>query len=217
MLELGVKFLISYFLGSIMGALVVGKLKGGVDIRQMGSGNAGGTNALRTQGWVFALGVVIIDVGKGALAAGWVPALSLPYVGTDSEVPRALIVYTCAAAGVAGHVWPIWYRFRGGKGAATLMGTFAALAPGLLIPMLLAFVLTLTLFGYVGLATMTAGVVTAVYTALMWLPAEQPLFIYALGCALYLIYTHRSNIVRMRAGTEPKNTKLMLFHKGGAQ
>ena len=65
MLELGVKILISYFIGSLMGAMIVGKLRGGVDIRTMGSGNAGGTNALRTQGALFALGVVIIDVGKG--------------------------------------------------------------------------------------------------------------------------------------------------------
>ena len=70
MLELGVKFLLSYFIGSVMGSLVIGRLYGGVDIRKVGSGNAGGTNALRTQGWVFALGVVIIDIGKGAVGAG---------------------------------------------------------------------------------------------------------------------------------------------------
>ena len=67
MLELGIKFLISYFIGSVMGALVMGRISGGVDIRTMGSGNAGGTNALRTQGWLFALGVVVIDVGKLSL------------------------------------------------------------------------------------------------------------------------------------------------------
>ena len=65
MLELGVKFLISYFIGSLMGSMIIGKLRGGIDIRTMGSGNAGGTNALRTQGMAFALGVVIIDLGKG--------------------------------------------------------------------------------------------------------------------------------------------------------
>ena len=75
MLELGVKFLISYFIGSLMGAMIMGKLRGGVDIRTMGSGNAGGTNALRTQGIVFALGVVIVDIGKGVIGAGLVPGL----------------------------------------------------------------------------------------------------------------------------------------------
>ena len=63
MLELGVKFLLSYFIGSILGSSLMGKIYGGVDIRTMGSGNAGGTNALRTQGWAFALGVIIVDVG----------------------------------------------------------------------------------------------------------------------------------------------------------
>ena len=66
MLELGVKFLIAYFVGSLMGAMIVGRIRGGVDIRTMGSGNAGGTNALRTQGIVFALGVVIIAVSRRA-------------------------------------------------------------------------------------------------------------------------------------------------------
>ncbi len=215
MFELGVKFLISYFLGSVMGALVVGRLKGGVDIREMGSGNAGGTNALRTQGLGFALGVVIIDVGKGVLAAGVVPWLQ--WIPADPDVPRDLVVYSCAAAGVAGHVWPVWYRFRGGKGAATLVGTIAALAPGLLIPLLVSFALMLTLFGYVGLATITAGIVTAVVAGLTRLPEDQSLFVYAVLCALYLVYTHRSNIGRMRTGTEPKNTRLMIFHRGGAQ
>ena len=88
LLELGVKFLISYFIGSLMGALIVGRIRGGVDIRTMGSGNAGGTNALRTQGVMFALGVVIIDVGKGALGAGLVPLLDLPFVGIDPTISR---------------------------------------------------------------------------------------------------------------------------------
>ena len=77
MLELGVKFLISYFIGSLMGAMIVGKLRGGIDIRTMGSGNAGGTNAFRTQGFWFALAVVIIDIGKGALATWMIPLLAI--------------------------------------------------------------------------------------------------------------------------------------------
>ena len=87
MLELGVKFLISYFIGSLMGAMIVGKLRGGIDIRTMGSGNAGGTNALRTQGIAFAVGVVIVDIGKGYVGAGIVPGLDLPFVPTDPTYP----------------------------------------------------------------------------------------------------------------------------------
>lgn len=216
MLELGIKFLISYFLGSVMGAIVVGKIRGGVDIRTMGSGNAGGTNALRTQGKLFALGVIIIDVGKGALAAGLVPALTIPMVAADPTLPRTLLTLCCAAGAVIGHVWPMWHRFRGGKGAATLVGTMTVLAPELLLPVLGVWLLCLTLVGYVGLATMAAAVAAAVYLAVTRLPADQALFVYTVLAALFMMYTHRSNIARMRGGEEPKNTKLMLFGRGGS-
>ncbi len=213
MLELGIKFLLSYFIGSVMGSMVVGALKGGVDIRTAGSGNPGGTNALRTQGWLFAIGVVIIDVGKGAIAAGVIPALSLPLVADDPEVPLAVLTYCCAAAAVLGHVWPIWYGFDGGKGAATVVGTVAVLAPVLLIPILIVWLLFLVQFGYVGLATMAAGIAAPIYLALTRLPADQPLFVYMLLCAAFLVYTHRSNIQRMRAGNENKNTRVMIFRR----
>ncbi len=83
MLELGVKILLAYLLGSLIGSLLVGQLRGGVDIRKLGSGNAGGTNALRTQGWSFALWVMIIDIGKGWLAAGLLAPMNLPGIGID--------------------------------------------------------------------------------------------------------------------------------------
>ena len=87
MLELGLKTLIAYLLGAVLGSLVMGRFRG-VDIRQQGSGNAGGTNALRTQGWKFALGVVVIDVGKALLAVGWLSGAVLPLVGIDPAVDR---------------------------------------------------------------------------------------------------------------------------------
>lgn len=213
MLELGVKFLLSYFLGSVMGSMVIGKLRGGIDIRSMGSGNAGGTNALRTQGWTFALGVLAIDIGKGAIGAGLIPALNLPAVGYDPTVDRAWLALSCAAGVVVGHVWPIWHNFRGGKGAATLIGTLIVLAPGLLLPVLLVWAWVLVLFGYVGLATMSAGLFAPVYLSLTRWPADQPLFVYTVVLSLYLVYSHRSNIQRMLAGTESRNTHLMVFRR----
>jgi acyl phosphate:glycerol-3-phosphate acyltransferase len=213
MLELGVKFLLSYFVGSLMGSMIVGKLRGGIDIRSMGSGNAGGTNALRTQGWAFALGVLVIDIGKGVVGAGLVPALDLPLIGNDPTIPRVWLGLSCAAATVIGHVWPIWHNFRGGKGAATLVGTLIVLAPGLLLPVLLVWAWMLMLFGYVGLATMAAGLSAPIYLALTRLPEDQPLFLYSAVLSLYLLYSHRSNIKRMVAGTESRNTHLMLFRR----
>jgi glycerol-3-phosphate acyltransferase PlsY len=213
MLELGVKFLISYFLGSVMGAMVMGRIRGGVDIRTMGSGNAGGTNALRTQGPLFALGVVVIDVGKGILGAGVVPALDLPFVGIDPEVSRTWLALSCAAATVFGHVWPFFHRFRGGKGAATYVGTFIVLNPAVILPMLLVWAWVVVFSGYVGLATMTAAVSVPVWLGATRLPEDQGLFIYSAVMALFIIFWHRANIQRMRRGEEHRNERLMLFRR----
>ncbi len=213
MLELSVKFLLSYFVGSVMGSMLVGWFRGGVDIRTMGSGNAGGTNALRTQGWIFALGVVIIDVGKGALGAGVVPGLNLPYVGTDPTLSREWLTLCCAAAAVIGHVWPMWHNFRGGKGAATLAGTFLVLSPELLLPVLLAWAIVLTSFGYVGFATIAATITAPIFIAATRFPDDQPLFIYCVTMILMIIFTHRSNLQRMRDGSESRQVRLMLFRR----
>jgi glycerol-3-phosphate acyltransferase PlsY len=213
MLELGVKFLISYFLGSVMGAMVMGRVRGGVDIRTMGSGNAGGTNALRTQGPVFALGVVLIDVGKGVIGAGLIPVLDLPFVGIDPEISRTWLALSCAAAAVFGHVWPFYHRFRGGKGAATYVGTFIALNPAVILPMLLVWAWVVVLSGYVGLATMTAAVSVPVWLAATRLPGDQGLFIYSVVMAMFIIFWHRANIERMRRGEEDRKERLMLFRR----
>ncbi len=213
MLELAIKFLLSYFLGSIMGSLAVGRIRGGVDIRTMGSGNAGGTNALRTQGAAFAIGVMLIDVGKGVIATAIVPGIDVPFVGESPDVSREWLQLCCAAAAVIGHVWPVWHQFRGGKGAATLIGTLTVLAPYLLLPVLVAWILVLVLTGYVGLSTMLAGFTAPVALALVRLPDEQPVFIYCSVMAMYLVFSHRSNLQRMKAGTETKVTRAMIFHR----
>jgi glycerol-3-phosphate acyltransferase PlsY len=213
MLELGIKFLLSYFIGSLMGSMIVGRIRGGVDIRTMGSGNAGGTNALRTQGLIFAIGVVLIDVGKGAVAAGVIPALDIPFVGIDPGISRTWLVISCAAAAVFGHVWPFYHGFKGGKGAATYVGTFIVLNPALIIPLILVWAWVLVLTGYVGLATMTAAVALPLWLAITRLPADQALFIYSAVMALFIVYWHRSNIRRMRRGEEHRNTRLMVFRR----
>lgn len=211
MLELGVKFLIGYFLGSLMGSLLVGYFKGGVDIRTMGSGNAGGTNALRTQGLRFAAGVVLIDVGKGALAAGVVPGLDIPCIGIDPAVSREWLMPVCAGAAVIGHVWPVYHRFQGGKGAATLLGTIAVLAPMLLLPLFAVFLVVLVVSGFVGLSTMSAVAAMPVWLALTGLSGQVPLFAYAGFMAVFIVYCHRANIARMRQGVENRNPKVMLL------
>ncbi len=215
MLELGVKFLISYFIGSLMGAMIVGKLRGGVDIREMGSGNAGGTNALRTQGALFALGVVIIDIGKGVIGAGLVPGLEIPFVAADPIISRTWLTLCCATAVVLGHVWPIYHNFKGGKGAGTYIGTLIFLGPQLIIGVVFVWAWVLVMTGFVGLATMTAASALPIYLGIWFLPDGQPLFIYSVVMAAFIIFWHRSNIQRMRNGTEHRNTAVMIFKRKG--
>lgn len=213
MLELGTKFLLSYFIGSLMGSLIMGRIRGGVDIRKMGSGNAGGTNALRTQGFTFALGVVLIDIGKGIIGAGWVPGLALPFIEASADISRTWLTISCAAGTVIGHVWPVWHDFRGGKGAATLVGTLVILAPTIILPVLATWAIVLSLSGFVGLATICAGIAAPVIVGMTILPEQQPVFIYCTGMAMYLIFSHRSNIARMRNGTENRVTRAMIFKR----
>ncbi|MGQ0430065.1 MAG: glycerol-3-phosphate 1-O-acyltransferase PlsY [Gammaproteobacteria bacterium] len=209
MLELGLKTLLAYLLGSLLGALIAGALRG-VDIREQGSGNAGGTNALRTQGFWFAAATVAIDVGKGWLAAGWLPGAVLPGVAADPAVSREWLAIACAAAAVVGHVWPLYHEFRGGKGGATLIGVLAALAPAAVPVAIAAWLVVAMLSGFAGLATMLAAVTVPVSVALLH-PGERPLLVFALAMAAFIIWAHRSNIARMRAGSEPRLARLWLL------
>jgi len=208
-LELGFKALIAYLLGSVIGSLLLGTLRG-VDIRSQGSGNAGGTNALRTQGWAFALGVVVVDVGKALLAVGWLPGLELPGIGIDPGVDREWLAVACATAVVFGHVYPVWYEFRGGKGAATLLGAVAVLAPIALVPVLLVWLATVMLTGYVGLGTMLGTATLPLYFASV-APRSTPLMVFGAVLAAFIVFTHRSNVQRMRDGVENRARRLWLL------
>lgn len=209
MLELGLKTLIAYLLGSVMGGLVAGSARG-VDIREQGSGNLGGTNALRTQGFWFACATVVVDVGKGWLAAGWLAGAAIAGVAADPAVGRDWLAAACAAAAVAGHVWPLYHEFRGGKGGATFIGTLLAFAPAT-VPVALAVWLVVAMFsGFAGLATMVAAV--SVPLAAAFLDAGPPsLVVFTVAMAAFIVWAHRGNIARMRAGTELRLGRLWLL------
>ena len=207
MLELGLKSLLAYLLGSVAGALVLGQFCG-FDIRAEGSGNAGATNALRTRGAPFAAAVLLIDLAKGWIGAALVPALGWP--APDPALPREWLAVACAAAVVLGHVWPVWYGFRGGKGAATVVGVVGAIEPRLLVPLLGSWLVVLLLTGFVSLATMLAGVALVIAVAVLE-PANTPLIGFCAALAAFIIYTHRSNITRLRAGNENRARRLWLL------
>jgi acyl phosphate:glycerol-3-phosphate acyltransferase len=214
MLELGVKLLIAYLLGTLLGSLILGRLRG-VDIRSMGSGNAGATNALRTQGKLFGFWVLLIDIAKGVVAVAWLPQAVLPAVGVDPGLSREWLTVACGFAVIVGHVYPVWFGFRGGKGAATVVGVVAGLELRLLLPLLISWIVVLLLTGYVGLATMLSAVALTAAVCVLE-PNNVPLLSFCAAVALFIIYTHRSNIARMRAGQENRVRRLWLFRSRAA-
>jgi glycerol-3-phosphate acyltransferase PlsY len=207
MLILFVKLLLAYLLGSLSGSLILGRFRG-VDIRTQGSGNAGGTNAFRTQGWRFALGVVAIDIAKGALASGL--AFLPPQAAGVAPLTVAL---ACGVACAIGHVWPVFFGFRGGKGAAVFIGVLAVCLPMSIPFLLLAWLLVLTITGYVGLATIVAGIVLV--PVALWLGHEAPVTWVGFACAIaaLLVFTHRSNVARLISGTENRFEKVRIWHR----
>ena len=200
-----VNVLLAYLLGSFSGSLMLGALRK-VDIRLSGSGNAGGTNAFRTQGFRFALGVVLIDVTKGVLASALLARLHLfgPAVAGDL-VTQAML---CGFAAIVGHCFPVWHGFRGGKGAATAVGVLCVVQPLALVPMLLTWLVVLTVTGWVGLATILAGI--SLVPVFLWLKAEPAQLVFAIAVALFLLFTHRSNVRKMRLGSEYRFERAML-------
>jgi glycerol-3-phosphate acyltransferase PlsY len=192
---------IAYLLGSLSGSLLLGRLRG-VDIRQHGSGNAGGTNALRTQGWKFALGTVLVDVGKGVLAV---------WLAQRFGAGAPWLPWAAGAAAVLGHVWPVFHGFRGGKGAGTLVGALLMLWPLAVAVLIGTWLLVLTITGYVGLATVIAAA-TLVPLALAT-GAGTLALVFSVAMALFILFTHRGNVARLRAGVEPRFERARIWSR----
>lgn len=205
MTDLLIKALIAYALGTVMGGQIVGALRGGIDLRRQGSGNVGATNALRTQGTAFALGVLAIDVLKGVIAVLMVPGWIIP--GAEPAAPM-LVTAVCGIAVVLGHCYPATYGFKGGKGVATLAGVYGAMLPWALPWMLGAFVFTVLLTGYASLATLIATLVAVLYVACfsdvgIW----SMLGAFTVAMALLVCWKHRDNIRRLLDGSEHRFEK----------
>ena len=188
--------LIAYLLGSTPFAWLAGRLLKGIDLRRFGSGNLGATNVYRTLGGPAAALVLLLDLAKGA-----VPALFFFGVfGGDAHWwPLAYGV-----AAVAGHVRPYFGMFKGGgKGVATASGVFAALAPGPFLASVLTFVVVVGISRYVSLGSLV-GAVALTLALLVERGASSPLFQVALPVCLFVFWTHRANIGRLRRGEESR-------------
>ncbi len=211
MTELLVKAVLAYLLGSIVGGLFVGRLRGGIDIRRLGSGNAGATNALRTQSKAFAFWVLLIDIGKGWIATRILAPAPIPGLAAASAHLNAWSVAVCGIAVVLGHVYPLWHGFRGGKGVATVVGAVLGASPILLAPMLAVWLLAVILFGFIGLASILGAITFAAAAAASGIEPHAPLVAFAALSAALIAFTHRGNIARMMAGTEPRARRLWLL------
>lgn len=199
-----VALVLAYLLGSLSGSLLIGRVIG-VDIRRSGSGNAGGTNAFRTRGWRFALGVVAIDIGKGALAAALGLVLHRPEQGYSAQD----LASACTLVAAVGHTWPVFFGFRGGKGAGTLVGGLCVCWPMAVAPLFLCWIGCLVLTGYVGLSTIVAALL--LIPLALWWTSSQLLF--ALLAAGFIVFTHRSNVQRLWQGTEHRFERVRLLRR----
>lgn len=198
-----VAVLAAYLLGSLSGGLLLGRFFGQGDLRSSGSGNAGATNALRAGGRAYGLSVLLFDLVKGALAAGLVPWLA---------GAMAPLTFTCGAAAVIGHVWPVFFGFRGGKGAATCIGVLLVLLPGALIMGAAVWIATLVASGFVGLATML-GMLGVALACLFAPGATFAAKVFVVFMTALIVYTHRENIARMRAGNENRFARAMFWRR----
>jgi len=205
----------SYLTGSFPTSIVVGKVTRGIDIREHGSGNAGGTNVFRVLGWKPALVVVVVDIFKG-----WLPVsiYATQFLSQQPIGDLGVLQLLCGFSAVLGHTYTIFAGFKGGKGVGTLAGMLLGLFPVVFPLCLGVFVLVLMSTGYVSVSSMSAAISLPVF--LLLLPpltgmesAPMSLLVFSLLIPWFIIYTHRSNISRLRAGTENRFEKAMVFRK----
>jgi glycerol-3-phosphate acyltransferase PlsY len=181
----------AYLLGSLTFATILVRLTRGIDIRTVGSGNAGGTNVLRTAGKALALTVAALDILKGALAVF--------LMTTVTYDPRWL--GAAAVAAILGHVFPVFFGFRGGKGVATAVGSFAVLSPWAVLVIVGVFALVVAATRYVSLGSVTAACLLPLTMGLLFHAPEGEVAA-AAAAALLLVVSHRANIRRLLSGTE---------------
>lgn len=195
--------LIAYLIGSIPTAVWVSKGFFGIDIRDYGSGNAGATNTFRTLGSRWGSFVMACDVLKGVIATSLY--IFLPqYLGHEATFERTNLMVGLGLAAVAGHIFPIWASFRGGKGVATLFGMVLAIQPVVALCCVGVFLLVLYLTRFVSLSSILASVAFAVFILFIF-NEEEPLYrAFAISVALLVILTHQKNIGRILKGNESK-------------
>ena len=188
----------AYFLGSIPFGLILARLFGGGDVRKVGSGNIGATNVARAAGLLAGVFTLVLDGGKGAGAVLLAERLS-----NDS----ATWMMIAAFAALLGHWFPVWLRFKGGKGVATAAGMFFVLSPRACLGGLILFLLVVIFWRYVSLGSVSAAAAMPLLIYFLWAPHHAPPLAVTLGTmatSLLIICKHRGNLQRLLEGVEPK-------------
>jgi len=190
--------IIAYLLGSLPFGLILAKLFGGRDVRKAGSGNIGATNVLRVVGPLAGILTLLLDAAKG-----W-SAVSLAERVTHEQTTDMVLAGFLA---MIGHCFPVWLGFRGGKGVATAAGVFLALCPSAFLAALVLFIVVVSFWRYVSLASLAAAAALPLLVYLLWAPRFAPpesVTLGSLAIAALVIVQHRGNINRLARGEEPK-------------
>ena len=190
----------AYLLGSIPTGFLVAKAKG-IDIRSVGSGNIGATNAMRVLGKPAGIFVLLMDAAKGFFAVGLGYFIAKSYGAAETQIETARILAGIFA--VLGHNYTCWLKFKGGKGIATTAGVYLSLAPWAVLVGLVVFILAVLLTKYVSVGSIAAAIALPVT---VWIMTPQNIFLGIVSTALgaLAIYKHKTNIQRLMAGTENK-------------
>ena len=188
----------AYLLGSIPFGVILARLFGGTDVRKAGSGNIGATNVARVVGPVAGILTLVLDTAKGAAAV---------FLAGQLSNHSATWMMIAAFAALVGHCFPIWLKFKGGKGVATAAGVFIVLSPLACAAALALFVLVVILWRYVSLGSISAAAAMPLLMYFLWTPRHAPPLVITVGtlaAALLIIYKHRGNLQRLLAGAELK-------------
>ena len=190
----------SYLFGAIPFSMIVGKLFFGVNLQKEGSGNLGATNTFRILGAKAGIGILILDMAKGAI-----PVIFARYIASTVAMdvdPSAWLLIAAALAAIIGHTASPYIKFKGGKGAATSAGVMFALVPVVFLISAAVFFSMLAISRFVSVATIVTALTFPVWTALVY--QSFPLTLFAIVIAVIVPVFHRANISRLRAGTEPR-------------
>jgi len=190
----------AYMFGAIPFSMIVSKVFFGINLREEGSGNLGATNTFRILGAKAGIGILLLDMAKGAIpvfVTRWVAETA----GLSPDTTAWLLIVTALAA-IIGHTASPYIKFRGGKGAATSAGVMLALVPVVFLISALIFFTTLAVLRYVSVATIVTAITFPLWTALVY--QSMPLTLFALVIGIIVPLFHRANIKRLREGTEPR-------------